>query len=206
MLDQKRSGKLARLKYLVAVPLCAALLGESTLGFSKSYGFIGIGEQKTATVNSVDTIKKPRVKITDAVIRPRKNTRAKANKLPPPPPIPPAKKRKPLPPPPPPVPPAKPKTAAVTVTAPAPNVGEVTVARTSKTYQLNEPGQVARTLQLNEPGQTQKTYQINEPGQEPRTIRVTEPAKTPKPTGDEIRIEEPVKTPAKSTDNEIRIN
>ncbi|WP_214070210.1 M56 family metallopeptidase [Mucilaginibacter sp. dw_454] len=58
MLDQKRSGSLARLKYLVAVPLCAALLAESTLGFSKSYGFIGIGQQKTAIVSTTDTAKK----------------------------------------------------------------------------------------------------------------------------------------------------
>jgi hypothetical protein len=42
MLNQKRSGKLARLKYLVAVPICAGLLCASTLVFSKSYGFIDL--------------------------------------------------------------------------------------------------------------------------------------------------------------------
>jgi len=42
MLNQKRSGKLARLKYLVAVPISAGLLCASTLVFSKSYGFIDL--------------------------------------------------------------------------------------------------------------------------------------------------------------------
>ncbi|HEY9535580.1 MAG TPA: M56 family metallopeptidase, partial [Mucilaginibacter sp.] len=79
MLDQKRSGKLARLKYLVVVPLCAALLGESTLGFSKSYGIIGIGEQKATIVNPItDTTKKVRVKVTDVYIGSNKKTNIKA--------------------------------------------------------------------------------------------------------------------------------
>lgn len=42
MLNQKRSGNLARLKYLLAVPLCAGLLCVSTLGVSKSYGWVDI--------------------------------------------------------------------------------------------------------------------------------------------------------------------
>lgn len=42
MLNQKRSGKLARLKYLVAVPISAGLLCASTLVFSKSYGIIDL--------------------------------------------------------------------------------------------------------------------------------------------------------------------
>jgi len=42
MLNQKRSGKLAMLKYLVAVPISAGLLCASTLVFSKSYGFIDL--------------------------------------------------------------------------------------------------------------------------------------------------------------------
>jgi len=42
MLNQRRSGNLARLKYLVAVPICAGLLCASTLAFSKTYGFITI--------------------------------------------------------------------------------------------------------------------------------------------------------------------
>lgn len=66
MLDQKRSGKIARLKYLVAFPLCAALLTESTLGFSKSYGVIDIGRQKI----TVDTIKKGKVEVTKVRLTP----------------------------------------------------------------------------------------------------------------------------------------
>ncbi len=42
MLNQKRSGNLARLKYLVAVPICAGLLCASTLVFSKNYGWIDL--------------------------------------------------------------------------------------------------------------------------------------------------------------------
>ncbi|RCH56431.1 hypothetical protein DJ568_00805 [Mucilaginibacter hurinus] len=42
MLNQKRSGKLARLKYLVAIPLCGAMLCASTLSFSKDYGFVDL--------------------------------------------------------------------------------------------------------------------------------------------------------------------
>ncbi|MES2112790.1 MAG: TonB family protein [Bacteroidota bacterium] len=43
MLNQQRSGKLARLKYLVIIPICGALLCTSTLVFSKSYGWLNIG-------------------------------------------------------------------------------------------------------------------------------------------------------------------
>ena len=42
MLHQQRSGKLARLKYLLAIPLCMALLTTSTLSFSKNYGWITV--------------------------------------------------------------------------------------------------------------------------------------------------------------------
>ena len=42
MLHQERSGKLARLKYLMAIPLCMALLATSTLSFSKNYGWITV--------------------------------------------------------------------------------------------------------------------------------------------------------------------
>jgi len=42
MLNQQRSGKLARLKYLVALPVCAGLLCASTLAFSKTYGWIDL--------------------------------------------------------------------------------------------------------------------------------------------------------------------
>ena len=42
MLNQKRSGRLARLKYLAAVPLCLGMLCASTLVFSKDYAFIDL--------------------------------------------------------------------------------------------------------------------------------------------------------------------
>lgn len=42
MLHQKRSGKLARLKYLLAIPICGGLLCASTLAFSKTYGWVDI--------------------------------------------------------------------------------------------------------------------------------------------------------------------
>lgn len=45
-LYQKRSGKLARLNYLVALPLCAGLLCASTIAFSKDYGWIKINSNK----------------------------------------------------------------------------------------------------------------------------------------------------------------
>jgi hypothetical protein len=44
MLYQKPSGKLARLKYLIAAPVCAGLLCSSTLAFSKSYTWIHLGQ------------------------------------------------------------------------------------------------------------------------------------------------------------------
>lgn len=59
MLNQKRSGNLARLKYLAALPVCAGLLCASTLGFSKTYGLIDLAPQKPT-----DTIKK--VKLVEA--------------------------------------------------------------------------------------------------------------------------------------------
>jgi hypothetical protein len=49
MLNQKRSGKLARLKYLVAVPISAGLLCASTLVFSKTYGLIDLMPRHTNT-------------------------------------------------------------------------------------------------------------------------------------------------------------
>jgi len=71
MLNQKRSGKLARLKYLVAVPICAGLLCASTLVFSKSYGIIDlipghrIANQKptNAQKSPSDTIKVDPIRI-----------------------------------------------------------------------------------------------------------------------------------------------
>jgi beta-lactamase regulating signal transducer with metallopeptidase domain len=42
MLNQKRSGNLARLKYLLAVPVCAGMLCASTLAFSKDYALVDL--------------------------------------------------------------------------------------------------------------------------------------------------------------------
>jgi hypothetical protein len=47
MLNQKRSGNLARLKYLAAVPICAGMLCASTLAFSKNYGWVDLAPAKT---------------------------------------------------------------------------------------------------------------------------------------------------------------
>ncbi|MDN3549017.1 M56 family metallopeptidase [Mucilaginibacter aquaedulcis] len=66
MLNQKRSGNLARLKYLVAVPICVAALCASTLGFSKNYALIDLSPQKlvdTSKVWSKSTDTKNGVKI-----------------------------------------------------------------------------------------------------------------------------------------------
>lgn len=71
MLHQKRSGKLARLKYLLTMPVCAGLLCTSTLAFSKDYGWVDLAPQ-------TDTVKA----------------------LPPPPPAPPVSAHRPPPPPP----------------------------------------------------------------------------------------------------------
>jgi len=49
MLHQKRSGNLARLKYLLALPVCAGMLCASTLAFSKSYGMVDLFPRKTDT-------------------------------------------------------------------------------------------------------------------------------------------------------------
>jgi TonB family protein len=46
MLNKNRSGKLARLKYLAALPLCAGMLCASTLVFSKDYGFIDLAPRR----------------------------------------------------------------------------------------------------------------------------------------------------------------
>ncbi len=79
MLNQKRSGNLARLKYLLAVPICGGLLCASTLAFSKNYGWVVLMKQKS------DTIAKPpppppappKVKVTDVRLAPpaRENVR-----------------------------------------------------------------------------------------------------------------------------------
>ncbi|WP_214070208.1 M56 family metallopeptidase [Mucilaginibacter sp. dw_454] len=52
MLNQQRSGSSARLKYLIAAPLCAGLLCASTLAFSKDYGFIDLDPAKAAVTSA----------------------------------------------------------------------------------------------------------------------------------------------------------
>ncbi len=88
MLHQERSSKLARLKYFMAVPLCAALLCESTLGFSKTYGWINIGSQQGAEQQPV----KKRVPPPPPPMPPKSSVKATNHKLPPPPPTPPKPK------------------------------------------------------------------------------------------------------------------
>ena len=73
MLNQQRSGNLARLKYLVAVPICAGLLCASTLAFSKTYGWVDLAPKHV--------VQNPKV-------------------LPPPPPVPPKPQQSNMPPPP----------------------------------------------------------------------------------------------------------
>lgn len=50
MLHQQRSGNLARLKYLLALPLCLAMLCLSTLGFTKNYGWLDLAPVKKTPV------------------------------------------------------------------------------------------------------------------------------------------------------------
>ncbi len=70
MLNQQRSGNLARLKYLVAIPICAALLCASTLVFSKTYGLVDLAPAnvksagKYAMMNANNAVKRKHLKIT----------------------------------------------------------------------------------------------------------------------------------------------
>ncbi|MEO6980679.1 MAG: M56 family metallopeptidase, partial [Mucilaginibacter sp.] len=71
MLNQQRSGNLAKLKYLVAIPICAALLCTSTLLFSKSYAWVDLDPAnvkspgKYAMLNAKFTAKRKLLKITE---------------------------------------------------------------------------------------------------------------------------------------------
>jgi TonB family protein len=136
-LYQTRSGKLARLNYLMAVPLCAGLLCASTLAFSKNYGWIEIGANRPENLALslpvvIDTVpqkvpKPPLAKYSPPAIKPvSKNTKAKPTKFSPPviianPPKAPAQAKMPATPSPPPLPeatviPVKPE--AITILAP----------------------------------------------------------------------------------------
>jgi BlaR1 peptidase M56 len=50
MLHQKRSGTLARLRYLLAIPICGGLLCASTLAFSKTYGWVDIAPHRIVDI------------------------------------------------------------------------------------------------------------------------------------------------------------
>ena len=70
MLNRQRSGNLARLKHLVTIPICAALLCASTLSFSKTYGWVDLapaniksaGRYAMLNINYAEKLK--RLKIT----------------------------------------------------------------------------------------------------------------------------------------------
>jgi len=70
MLNQQRSGNLARLKYLVIIPICAALLCTSTLAFSKTYALVDLTPANSksatlyATADASHTAKRKLLKIT----------------------------------------------------------------------------------------------------------------------------------------------
>ncbi len=53
MLNQKRSGRLARLKYLVAIPVFGGMLCASTLAFSKNYALIDLAPKHTVALKTV---------------------------------------------------------------------------------------------------------------------------------------------------------
>ncbi|WP_295795177.1 M56 family metallopeptidase [Mucilaginibacter sp.] len=71
MLNQQRSGKLARLKYLVAIPICIALLCASSLVFSKTYAWLDLAPAslkspgKYAMLNAKFTARRKLLKITE---------------------------------------------------------------------------------------------------------------------------------------------
>lgn len=52
MLHQKRSGNLARLKLLLALPVCALLLCASTAGISKTYGWVDLAPRSWSTARA----------------------------------------------------------------------------------------------------------------------------------------------------------
>ncbi|TSD66125.1 M56 family metallopeptidase [Inquilinus sp. KBS0705] len=96
MLNQQRSGRLARLKYLAVIPLCGGMLCASTLVFSKDYGFIDLSPKAKAVVLKPITVTEAK---TDTVPAGKKADYSKKVRSsmpipPPPPPLPPVKKHK----------------------------------------------------------------------------------------------------------------
>ena len=106
-LYQKRSGKLARLNYLLTVPLCAGLLCASTMAFSKNYGLININLNKQTNKELTSVTSSKITDQTDTIKR--KRSISKNTKLPPPPPPPIERVKSMSEPAPPPPPPAQPK-------------------------------------------------------------------------------------------------
>jgi hypothetical protein len=103
MLYKKRSGKLARLKYLAALPLFGGLLCVSTLGFSKTYGWLDLMPKQTVTRDTAkNKPKKPtkpekptnpaKTKNIAEPIPPAEPQKLEHHKVPPPPPPAPPKK------------------------------------------------------------------------------------------------------------------
>ena len=109
MLNQKRSGNLARLKYLAVIPVCGALLCMSTLAFSKNYGWVNIFPAKSVPAHKTAIVKAGSLGDRSVMLEDT------------------AKKLKLKPPPPPPAPPKHKKTnknqkvAEITIDEPAPN-------------------------------------------------------------------------------------
>lgn len=62
MLHQKRSGSLARLKYLVALPLLAGMLCLSTLGFTKNYMVIDLVPRHDKAIPGIVNLSAPAAK------------------------------------------------------------------------------------------------------------------------------------------------
>ncbi|GAB3906496.1 M56 family metallopeptidase [Mucilaginibacter boryungensis] len=84
MLHQKRSGSLARLKYLVALPLLAGMLCLSTLGFTKNYSMIDLAPAKAVTHANAPAMNQNKSKL--PITLPDKSVQPQTPKMPPPPP------------------------------------------------------------------------------------------------------------------------
>ncbi|MFD1255862.1 M56 family metallopeptidase [Mucilaginibacter terrae] len=104
-LYQQRSGRLARLNYLLALPLCAGLLCASTLAFSKNYGWIKISlntqSANELALSALTKTNNENYSILDTPKRIKSISKNAQLLLPPPPPAKPGRvKNKPIPPPP----------------------------------------------------------------------------------------------------------
>jgi len=91
MLNQKRSGNLARLKYLLVVPLCIGLLCMSTLTFSKNYGLITLLPAKSVLTHKIAIVQANQ--LADRSIMLDDTAKKLKLKPPPPPPAPPKHKK-----------------------------------------------------------------------------------------------------------------